>query len=198
MNAGISTSVGTSARVLGGFAWARPMNSEMSCTRVWRNMNSRSGSSARAIAVAVLIWCAVSGSIASRLIWLTRGGHHEDRQEQRDPHQHLVGGRVGGAHRGADEAQHDQDAAEARHGEQQRRHQRQPAHQQQDLHGAWRSSRRSPAHRPFAQTLQQAAAPWPGIWIGPPCHAARAALHRRAARTVHRTRIPASRACCSV
>ena len=61
MNAGISTSVGTSARVFGGLACARVTNSEMSCTRVWRNMNSRSGCSARLIAVVVEMWWALSG-----------------------------------------------------------------------------------------------------------------------------------------
>ena len=55
MNAGISTSVGTSPRVCGCLAWARLTNNEMSSTRVWRNMNSRSGSSARTSAAVVLI-----------------------------------------------------------------------------------------------------------------------------------------------
>src|SRR6185437_11750120 len=42
-----------------------------------------------------------------------RRRHHEDRQEQGDPDEHLVRGRVGRAERGADEPEHDQDAAEA-------------------------------------------------------------------------------------
>ena len=67
-----------------------------------------------------------------------RRRHHEDRQEQRDPDQHLVGRRVGGADRRADEAEHDQDAAEARDREEDRGHERQPADQQQDLDGVAR------------------------------------------------------------
>ena len=62
-----------------------------------------------------------------------RRRHHEEREEQRDPDQHLVGRRGRGAHRRADEAQDDEDPGEAGDGEQDRRDEREPAHQEQDL-----------------------------------------------------------------
>ena len=48
--------MGTCARVCGVLMRDMLTNSEMSWLRVWRNMNSRSGSSPRLIAVAVEIW----------------------------------------------------------------------------------------------------------------------------------------------
>src|SRR4030095_7218132 len=61
--------------------------------------------------------------------------HDEDRQEQGDADEHLVGRRALRAHALADEAQDDDDAREGGDAEEQRRDQRQPADEQQQLDG---------------------------------------------------------------
>ena len=74
-----------------------------------------------------------SGSNASFLICVEGRRHHEDRQEQRDADEHLVGRRGGRAEAGADEAEDDDDAGEAGEREQRGRDQRQRADHQQQL-----------------------------------------------------------------
>src|SRR3954451_8644444 len=64
-----------------------------------------------------------------------RRRHHEDREEERDAHQHLVGRRGRRAQAGADEAEDDEDAREAGDREQQRRDERQPGDDQEQLDG---------------------------------------------------------------
>src|SRR3954470_17599063 len=64
-----------------------------------------------------------------------RRRHDEDRQEERDADQDLVGRRGRRAQAGPDEAQDDEDAREARDREQQRRDERQPGDDQQELNG---------------------------------------------------------------
>src|SRR3954468_10197840 len=62
-------------------------------------------------------------------------GHHEDREEDGDAHQHLVRRSCGRAQAAADEAEDDQDAREARDREQQRGDQRDPGDDEEDLYG---------------------------------------------------------------
>src|SRR3954468_12355695 len=62
-----------------------------------------------------------------------RREHHEEGQEQRDADQDLVRRGARSAEAGADEAEDDQDAREAGDREEQRRHQRDAADQQQQL-----------------------------------------------------------------
>ena len=109
----------------------------MSCTRVWRNMNSRIGSSARLSAVTVLILWAVSGSIASVLIALDRPGDMTKIvRNSAIPTSTWLGGSVVVPIARADEAEHSiVDAAEACDGEKNSRYQRDRADKQQDLDG---------------------------------------------------------------
>src|SRR4051794_4594609 len=60
--------------------------------------------------------------------------HHEDREEEGDAHEHLVGRACRRAEAGADEAEHDQDAGEARDREQQSGDQSDPREEQQELY----------------------------------------------------------------
>ena len=79
------------------------------------------------------------------------------RQEERDADQHLVRRRGRRAEARADEAEDDQDAREAGDREQQRRHERDPADQEQDLQRV-AAVRPSLDHRPGAQLVEPVAA----------------------------------------
>src|SRR3954467_2637029 len=64
-----------------------------------------------------------------------RRGHHEDREEERDADQHLVGRRARRAQARADEPEDDQDPREAGDREQQCRDERDPGDQDEELDG---------------------------------------------------------------
>jgi len=70
------------------------------------------------------------------LVYAIKGGTHDEKsQEERQAGENHVRRRGGHAERGADKAQHDDDAREARHHQDQRRRDRQQSHQQDNLHG---------------------------------------------------------------
>ena len=75
----------------------------------------------------VLIWCAFSGSTASFLIALIVGAITKIVRNRAIPTSTWLGGALFVPTARADEAEHDQDAAEAGDREEDRRHERQPA-----------------------------------------------------------------------
>src|SRR3954462_3121049 len=79
--------------------------------------------------------------------------HHEDGEEQRDADQDLVRRRRRSAQAGADEAQDDEDAREAGDAEQQRRHERDGADEQQQLDRVAAVLGHGLAHRPLAEAV---------------------------------------------
>ena len=108
-------------------------NSRRSVSRVWRIMKPWStvperdtASSMRDLAVAI-------GRVGGGADLVDHRPHHEQREEQREADQHLVGRRLLEADRLPQDREHDDDAGEAGHHQQQRRQHRQQAHEQQDL-----------------------------------------------------------------
>ena len=156
MKAGIRTWVGMSARVSGRSSFAEPANSARSFVRVWSNMNSRIGFSAR-LKRRRLGDLLGAQRVDRLLLDLVEGRrHHEDRQEQRDADEHLVRRRGRRAEAGADEAQDDEDAGEAGEREERGRDQRERRRSAAGSRPRW-SRRPSPDHRPAAQLVEAAA-----------------------------------------
>src|SRR6185437_6843878 len=73
-------------------------------------------------------------------------------QEQREPQQHLVGRGLAGAERLTQDAEHDDDAGEGRHGQQQRRQHGDRRRRQQQRHA------QQPAHPAHAPRLRRSSA----------------------------------------
>ena len=105
----------------------------MSLSRVWLSMKPLSGTTPRSSATVVSIVPAMYGCTASVLMRSTTGAITKKRQEQRQADQHLVRRRLAGADRLAQDRQHDHDARERGHHQQDGRQQRHRRHQHQDL-----------------------------------------------------------------
>jgi hypothetical protein len=84
-----------SALVFGRSSFARRAKSARSFVRVWSNMNSRIGFSARLRAWTCVIFSARSGSTASRLIWLKVGAITKIVRNSAMPTRTWLGGAVG-------------------------------------------------------------------------------------------------------
>ena len=130
-----------------------------SVSRVWRIMKPCSTVPERRDRLLDADLAVAIGRVGGRVHLIDHRPHHEQRQEEREADQHLVGRRLLQADRLAQDRKDDDDPGEAGHHQQDRRQHRQQAHQQQDLQAS-ESGRPSPAIVPSARS---SAPGWPPV-----------------------------------